>query len=49
MDFSILMMHFFQLDWARACWGRWAGLGLLLAGLQALDVGIPYKKKKKEA
>ena len=23
------MMIFFQPDWARACWGRWAGPGLL--------------------
>ena len=42
------MMHFFQPDWAGACWGRWAGLGLLLAGLQALDVALFCKKNKKE-
>ena len=28
---------FFQPDWAGACWGRWAGLGLMWIGLKALD------------
>ena len=32
---------FFQLDWAGACWGCWAGL-------QALDVAFLCKKNKKE-
>ena len=32
------MMMFFQPDWAGACWGRWAGPGLMLwTGLKALD------------
>ena len=28
---------FFQPDWAEACWGRWAGPGLMWTGRKALD------------
>ena len=52
------MMPFFQPDWAGACWGRWAGPGLLLgwsagsgcgtASQQALDVTLLCKDKKEE-
>ena len=39
---------FFNRNWAGACRGRWAGLGLMLgwAGLQALDVVLLCKNKK---
>ena len=43
-----LMILFFQLDWAGACWGRWAGPERLLGDLQDLDVVLPCKKNKNE-
>ena len=27
--YLLLMMHFFNRNWARVCWGSWAGPGLL--------------------
>ena len=37
---------FFNRNWAGACWGRWARLGLPLGQLLALDVALPCKNKR---
>ena len=42
------MMPFFQPDWAGACGGCWAGLGLLLGWFAGTGVAILYKNKKEE-
>ena len=38
---------YFQPDRAGACWGRWAGLGLLWTGLKALDRRSPLQKQER--
>ena len=42
------MMPFFQPDWVGACWGRWAGLGLLLGWSAGTDVALLCKNKKED-
>ena len=37
---------FFNRNWAGACWGHWAGLGLPLGRLLALYVTLPCKNKR---
>ena len=37
---------FFNQNWAGTCWGRWAGLGLPLGLLLALDATLPCKNKR---
>ena len=37
---------FFNRNWVRACWDRWAGLGLLLGRWLALDAALPCKNKR---
>ena len=37
---------FFNRNWAGACWGRWAGLGLPLGRLLALDAALPCNNKR---
>ena len=39
---------FFQPDWAGACWGRWAGPGLLLGWSAGTGVAHLCKNKKEE-
>ena len=43
-----MMMPFFQPDWARACWGRWAGPGLLLGWSAGTGVALLCNNKKEE-
>ena len=38
---------FFNRNWAGACWGRWAGLELLLGRSLALDAALPGKTSDK--
>ena len=40
---------FFQLDWAGACGGHWAGPGLVLGWSVGIGVALLYKNKKEEA
>ena len=44
----ILDDAFFQPNWAGACWGRWAELGLLLGWSAGTGVALLCKNKKKE-
>ena len=39
---------FFQPNWARGCWGRWAGPGLLLGWSLGTAIALLYKNKKEE-
>ena len=39
---------FFQPDWAGACWGHWAGSGLLLGWSAGTGVALLCKNKKEE-
>ena len=39
---------FFQPDWDGACWGRWAGPGLMLCWSASSDVTLLCKNEKEE-
>ena len=45
---STMIVPIFQSDWTGACWGRWAGLELLLGWSPGSTVAFPCKNKKKD-